>query len=150
MNYRNVLLVVCDLEESKKFYADVLGLTVEVDFGANVTLTGGVCLQTIRSWQQLIGNQSVRLGGNAAELYFEEENFEAFVQKLQQFDLEYVHEMTEQPWGQRAVRFYDPDRHMIEVAEPMKAVAQRFRAAGMTAEQVAARMDVPVAMVEQW
>ena len=49
--------------------------------------------------------------------------------------------------GQRVVRFYDPDRHIIEVGENMKAVCWRFLDSGMTPDQVAVRMDVPVKFV---
>lgn len=46
MKFKNPLLVVSDMEKSKTFYKEVLGLRVTMDFGANVTLTGGICLQT--------------------------------------------------------------------------------------------------------
>lgn len=49
MKFKNPMLVVTDMEKSKKFYKDVLGLRVIMDFGANVTLTGGVALQTKES-----------------------------------------------------------------------------------------------------
>ena len=52
MKYKNPLLVVCDLEASIAFYREVLGLRIVRDFGANVTLTGGVCLQTKESLPQ--------------------------------------------------------------------------------------------------
>ncbi|RAZ07405.1 glyoxalase, partial [Klebsiella oxytoca] len=41
-------------------------------------------------------------------------------------------------------RFYDLDRNIIEVGENMKTVCQRFLDSGMTPEQVASRMDVPI------
>lgn len=40
MRYTSTLIAVSDIEKSKKFYHDVLGLDVIADFGANVTLTG--------------------------------------------------------------------------------------------------------------
>ena len=46
MKFKNPLLVVTDMEVSKTFYREVLGLHVNMDFGANITLTGGICLQT--------------------------------------------------------------------------------------------------------
>ena len=49
MKLKNPLLVVTDMERSVKFYKDVLGLRKTVDFGANVTLTGGLSLQTAES-----------------------------------------------------------------------------------------------------
>ena len=45
------------------------------------------------------------------------------------------------------VRFYDPDGHIIEVGETMKTVCRRFLDAGMTPEQTAERMDVPLKFV---
>lgn len=46
MKYCSTLIVVTDMERSKQFYRDLLGLEVLLDFGANVTLTGGIALQT--------------------------------------------------------------------------------------------------------
>ncbi len=55
--------------------------------------------------------------------------------------------MKEQSWGQRVVRFYDPDKHIIEVGENMKVVCKRFLESGTTPAQVAERMDVPMKFV---
>lgn len=72
MKYKNPLLVVCDLEASIAFYREVLGLRIVRDFGANVTLTGGVCLQTKESWLGFLGvnEGAITFGGRDAELYF--------------------------------------------------------------------------------
>ena len=113
-----------------------------------MTLTGGVCLQTLDSWQEFLEGKPVLSGGNAGELYFEESDFEAFSEKLKKLEIEYVHAVKEHRWGQRVVRFYDPDHHIIEVGEQMEAVVRRFLDGGMTEEQVAKRMDVPLKFVE--
>ena len=150
MKFQNPLLVVADLETSKKFYKDVLGLEVILDFGANVTLTGGVCLQTKETWMDFIGakEDEIIFGGNNAELYFEEDDFDAFAEKLKPHDIVYVHPVMEHRWGQRVVRFYDPDRHIIEVGENIKTVTRRFLDSGMTEGEVAVRMDVPLEFVQ--
>ncbi len=44
--------------------------------------------------------------------------------------------------------FYDPDCHIIEVGETMKTVCRRFLNSGLTPEQVAARMEVPMKFVK--
>ena len=150
MKYKNPLLVVCDLEASIAFYREVLGLRVVRDFGANVTLTGGVCLQTKESWLGFLGvnEGAISFGGRDAELYFEEGAFDAFAARLAGMaDVRYVHPVLEHRWGQRAVRFYDPDGHIIEVGESMKTVCLRFFASGMTPEETARRMDVPLGFV---
>jgi len=50
MKYAGTLIAVKDMEISKRFYHDVLGLDVAADFGANVMLDGGIFLQTLDSW----------------------------------------------------------------------------------------------------
>ena len=151
MKFKNPLLVVEDLEKSKYFYRRVLGLQVIADFGANITLTGGICLQTKQSWVHMIGigESELHFRTNASELYWEEDNFDAFIEKLTAIpEIQYIHPAMEHPWGQRAVRFYDPDYHIIEVGENIKFVCRRFLDSGMTEEETAARMDVPIGFVQ--
>ena len=148
MKFKNPLLVVTNMEASKAFYREVLGLRVIMDFGANVTLTGGVCLQTKESWIHLLQAErdDVSFCGKDAELYFD-----AFIKKLNEMDsIHYVHPVVEHPWGQRVIRFYDPDHHIIEVGENMETVCRRFLDTGMTAEEVAKRMDVPLKYVARF
>lgn len=150
MKFKNPLLVVTDMERSKMFYQEVLGLHVTMDFGANVTLTGGVCLQTKDSWKDFINAASddIVFGSRDSELYFEEDNFDKFIEGIRNIEsIQYVHPVIEHRWGQRVVRFYDPDQHMIEVGENMKVVCRRFLNSGMTVEEAAKRMDVPIKFV---
>lgn len=147
MKFKNPLLVVTDMQKSIEFYKNVLGLRVIMDFGANVTLTGGVCLQTKDTWSEFIGTNDIRFCGNNGEIYFEEDDFDLFIKRLETFEISYVHPVKEHSFGQRAVRFYDPDNHIIEVGENIKTVCKRFLDSGMTAEQVAQRMDVPIKFV---
>lgn len=87
--------------------------------------------------------------GDGVELYFEEDDFDAFLGKLERMGkIVYVHEAVEFSWGQRGIRFRDPDGHIIEVGENMKSVAKRFADSGMTEEQIAVRMDVPLKTVK--
>ena len=147
MKFKNPLLVVADIDKSVAFYKKVLGLRVITDFGANKTLTGGLCLQTLETWKEFIGTNEISFGSNNAEVYFEEDDFDKFAEKLKGLDIAYVHPVKEHSWGQRVVRFYDPDRHIVEVGENIKSVCRRFLDSGMTPEQVSERMDVPVKFV---
>lgn len=151
MKFGNPMLVVRDMEASKAFYRQVLGLHVTADLGSNVILTGGLSLQTLESWAGFIhkDEKEIHLGGNDAEQYFEEVEFDAFLEKLAGIGgIRYVHPVQEHSWGQRAVRFYDPDGHIIEVGESLKTVCGRFLASGLTLEQVAVRMDIPLRMAK--
>ena len=142
--YTSTLIAVSDMEKSKQFYHDVLGMNVVADFGANVTMDDGLVLQTLDTWTSFIRTDKVVLPNNAGELYFEEEDMDAFSDHLKQFDICYVHPLFEHRWGQRVVRFYDPDRHIIEVGEKLDTVILRFMEQGLSAEETAVRMDIPV------
>ena len=74
MKFKNPLLVVSDMDISVKFYKEVLGRRKIMDFGENVTLTGGVCLQTKETWAEFIENESLSFGGKTSEIYFEEDD----------------------------------------------------------------------------
>lgn len=117
---KNVLIVVNDIEMSKAFYRDLFGLRVITDFGGNVILTEGLVLQTKDQWEEAIG-QCVCTGGNDAELYFEEYDLESFVERLESsgYDIKYItkYEKAADKASKKLVRLYDPDGHMIEVAE---------------------------------
>ena len=87
---------------------------------------------------------------NNFELYFEEEDLDSFLQKLKDIDpVEYVHVLKEQPWGQRVIRFYDPDMHIVEVGEPMGSVAKRLLSKGLSIEETAKRTLMPKEFVRQ-
>ena len=131
------LFVLEHMERSKQFYREVLGQEVVSDLGANVTLSCGLSLQTMDSWKQFTRLEQISLGHNAEDL-------DAFEERLRSMPISYVHPVHQQPWGQRAMRFYDPDGHIIEVGETMPSVVRRFLAQGLTLEEVAQRMDVPL------
>ena len=120
MKLRNVLIVVKDIEKSKAFYKDLFGLDVVLDNDGNVILTEGLVLQDAAIWKGVIG-RDILPRNHAAELYFEERDIESFVKKLESYKepIEYVHPLMEHTWGQRVIRFYDPDGNLIEVGTPM-------------------------------
>lgn len=118
-----------------------------MDFGANKTLTGGLALQTAETYQEFIGTSEIAFGGNDFELYFEENDFDTFASKLKECEAEYVQPRERTFVGAARGAFYDPDKHIIEVGENMKSVCRRFLNSGMTPEQVAKRMDVPMKFV---
>ena len=148
MKYQSTLLAVTNMERSKAFYCDLLGREVVADFDANVTLSGGITLQTMDTWKEFLNTQKVALPNNAGELYFVTEDMDAFLPHLERWQVQYVHRLKEHSWGQRVVRFYDPDGHIIEVGEGLEQVAKRFLSQGMTLEQVAQRMDVPMSFLQ--
>lgn len=121
MKLRNILIVVKDIERSRQFYHDLFGLEMILDNDGNMILTEGLVLQDEKIWKQFLGKDVIP-GNNACELYFEESDVEAFVEKLDRLypDTLYVNRLMTHSWGQKVVRFYDPDGNLIEVGTPMQ------------------------------
>ncbi len=105
MKLKNILFVVDDIEKSKIFYRDLFGLEVITDFGENVILTEGLVLQEKRLWEKFI-ERDVSVGGNDAELYFEENDIDGVLEKLEKshFEINYLNRCMEHDWGQRVIR----------------------------------------------
>ena len=151
LKFKCPLLVVSDMENAITFYEEVIGDRVAFDFGENVQFEGGFALQEIEKWMEMIHTDDVRSKSNDAELYFEEKDFDKFLEYLKEFpEIQYVHPVEEAPWGQRIVRFYDPDFHIIEVGEPMDAVIKRLFDSGMTVEQVSEKSQYPIEYVKRF
>lgn len=149
MKLKNILFVVDDIEKSKIFYRDLFGLEVITDFGENVILTEGLVLQEKRLWEKFI-ERDVSVGGNDAELYFEENDIDGVLEKLEKshFEINYLNRCMEHDWGQRVIRIYDPDKHIIEIGETLEYVARRFLKTGMAVNQVAKKTQLALSQVE--
>lgn len=120
MKLKNVLIVVKDIEKSKQFYHDLFGLDTILDNDENVILTEGLVLQDEKIWRQFLGRDIVS-ENNSSELYFEERDIEEFAKKLESLypSIKYVNKLMTHSWGQKVIRFYDPDGNLIEVGTPM-------------------------------
>lgn len=120
MRLKNILIVVKDIEKSKKFYQELFGLNVVLDNDGNMILTEGLVLQDEQIWKKFIG-KDILSENNSCELYFEERELEAFVEKLERLypDIQYVNRIMVHSWGQKVVRFYDLDGNLIEVGTPI-------------------------------
>ena len=121
MKLRGFLIAVDDIEASRRFYEDVFGLEMIQDNDGNMVLTDGVFLQDRRIWERFLGRGSTPRA-NSSELYFEEEDVDGFVSRLLSLypDTEIVCGPMTHSWGQRVVRFYDPDGNLVEVGSPLR------------------------------
>ena len=150
MKYAGTLLAVRDISRARTLYEGLLGCVVGMDLGVHVAYTNGISLQEENSWLSFIDERvkNIAYGGNDAELYFEEHEIESFCVRLRVFDVEMIHDLKEQSWGQRVVRFYDRDKHIIEVGEHMGDVARRLFCAGLSRAEAAKRIGVPEEMLD--
>ena len=139
MKYNGILLNVSDLARSKQFYHKVLGLGATTEAEGYAVLEGGIVLRE----QKMPGPGGVR--GDVCELHFEESGIERFAERLACLSsVSLCHPLKEEPWGQKVIRFCDPDGVVIAVEEPMKEVVGRFAAAGLAPHQIAKQMRMPL------
>ena len=120
MKLKNILIVVKDIERSRRFYEELFGLNLILDNDGNMILTEGLVLQDEKIWKNFLGRDIIPKN-NSCELYFEEKDIEGFVEKLESCypKVQYVNKLMTHSWGQRVVRFYDPDGNLIEVGTPI-------------------------------
>ena len=91
-----------------------------LDNDGNMILTEGLVLQDAKIWKDFLGKDIIP-ESNSCELYFVERDLEGFVCRLEEHypDTVYVNRLMTHSWGQKVVRFYDPDGNLIEVGTPM-------------------------------
>lgn len=100
MKYTCMLISVADINAARKFYEDLFGLEVFQDYGRNIAFTCGLALQQDFDWLVNLPKEKVLKKSNNAEIVFEEQDFDGFMNKLKGYpDIEYLGEVIEHSWG---------------------------------------------------
>ncbi len=149
MKFVTSLIAVKDVETSKAFYGGLFEQQVVLDLGWNVTFSGGFTIQQNFGWLLGLPEESVVTQAHNMELYFEVDDFDAFLVELSaRPDIRQVHPPKKHDWQQRVARLYDPDGHVIEVGESMAVIARRYLAEGNSIEETAKIIQHPIAFVD--
>lgn len=142
------LVVVEDVAQSRFLYEMILKQQVVADFGENVAFQGGFAIHKREHFQQLINNAQIMTRSNGFELYFEHDDLDDIANTLKLHRFEFVHEIREQPWKQKVLRFYDYDKNIIEIGERMEHVAYRLSREGHPFEAISRITFLPVEKVK--
>lgn len=152
LKFISPLIVVDDIGRSRLFYEQLLGQKVKIDFGQNVVFEGEFAIHLKPHFQSLLGEAEkfpVARKAHWGELYFEMDDLEQVYQRLNEAGVEFIHPVREQPWGQRVMRLYDPDSHVIEIGETMEAVVWRFYKQGLPIDVISQKSAMPREFVEK-
>lgn len=145
MKYTSTVLAVSNVKSARQFYEDLFDLELYQDYGINISFTCGLSLQQSFDWLVSLPKDKILKKSNNIEICFEEEQFDEFLIKLKKYpQIEYLDDIITHSWGQRVIRFYDLDGHIIEVGESMKMVIQRFLDLGMSMQEISQKMDASI------
>jgi len=144
-------IFVEDTEISKEFYEDVLKQKVAMESkGTYVSFESGLALWQKKMATETIFGAAKNFDGQSFEICFETETLEEDFKKATDIGAGIISKIEPQPWGQMVFRMFDPDGHIIEVAEPLAHSIQRFLDGGYSHEQVSEITHLPLEMIKEF
>ena len=147
MKFHSTVIFVKDIAQAKDFYTRFLNFTIEHDFGKNVIMSNGLTLWEIGESHIISRQLETRNPSNRFELYFETEDIDGAFEMLDSAGIKFLHQIHEEPWGQRTIRFFDPDGHLIEIGEPLEVFVGSMSRKGLSAVQISEKSGIPVETV---
>ncbi|MFP4025190.1 MAG: VOC family protein [Thiohalospira sp.] len=150
ISFHSTVIFIKDIEVSKKFYCDILKQEVKDDFGAVITLKNGLSLWQIPKGHKLEKEfYSSNKGNHSMEICFESENFDEITNLFQSKKIQQLHNVIEEPWGQRTIRFFDPDKNLIEIGETLSVFIKRLKNKGLSINEINKKTGVPVDKIKK-
>ena len=114
----STILVVQDVSQSARFYADLLGFEVAFDIGWIATMRHASG-STIDLWQR--SHESVpphlQQNGGGPVLAFVGGDAKSELARVLEAGAEVTKPLVDNPWGQRNFMFQDPDGTTIDIVE---------------------------------
>jgi catechol 2,3-dioxygenase-like lactoylglutathione lyase family enzyme len=107
----SITLCVSDIERSKRFYEQTLGLNKKYEYSSYVGFQcGGVEIG-------LRPKENLRIGKDGISIQFFVDNVDEAYSKLRDKGVEFTVKPHNEPWGGRQAGFQDPDGNMLELTE---------------------------------
>ena len=147
IKFESPVIFVKDIEVSRKFYEEYLDQEVEHDFGNNIMFRSKLSLWKIMEEHEIADIAGDNRKGNSMELYFETEDIIESFEKIKHSGSDFLHGIKTEPWGQKTFRFFDPDRHLIEVGESLGTFIGRIYKKTGSVEETSEKTGVPVSTV---
>jgi catechol 2,3-dioxygenase-like lactoylglutathione lyase family enzyme len=150
------VLFVKDALKARDFYVGVMGMTVVMNNGdRNFMFKEGFAIWQIMEQNiipQKLGLDKITNSTlpSRFELCFETKELDNVFQKLKDNGVPFLHEINTELWGQRTIRFYDIDGHLIEVGEAMPIFLRRiYEEENYSLEATSTRTFTPVEILKQ-
>ena len=120
------VLFVADLERSKAFYRDTLGVPLKFEDKTSAGFDFDpmlLILLDIASARDLLTEEAVavpRPAGVTSQLVCFVDDVDAIYKELAARGVEFVRKPIDREWGLRTAHFKDPDGNVWEIAQPVK------------------------------
>ncbi|HET9913849.1 MAG TPA: VOC family protein [Anaerolineales bacterium] len=124
IEFSHSIVFVKDIQVSKAFYIEVIGLKVVQDHGTIVLFENHLAIHQAHELAATIWKAEAPSGTDQPQgrynllLYFETTELENTFARIEE-QVRLIHPIERQAWGQMVFRFYDPDGHVIEIGEPL-------------------------------
>lgn len=139
----NTFLFVKEIGVSKKFYIENLEQEVQQSLKGYVVFTSGLALWELPKDSIIAEKLQYQLdehNNNRVELYFETDKLDFYFDRIKNnLQIEFLHEIHEESWGQRDFRFFDLDNNLVEIGEKIDNVVLRLYNSGMRVEEITAK-----------
>lgn len=152
INLSSTVIITEDFDKMRSFYHDILHQEIEVDFGNCIGFKNGLSLWKLKEEYPIakkLGHTFNPSGNKNLEICFETDDFALIVETLKKQEINYLHEVAEEVWGQQTIRFYDPENNLIEIGETIPCFVKRFYNQGMSLEEVSKKTSVPIEIVSK-
>ena len=123
MKHIDSIILVKDLNASKAFYSNLMGLEILHDWGNMLVFKDRFAIHKADALQPPEFIHGFIHAGSQGQgnvvLYFEACDLEAEYQKLVQAGVKVIHGIVQVPW-QKLFRVFDPDGHIVEIGSPFE------------------------------
>lgn len=107
IKFHSTVVITDNFNAMKTFYEYVLLQEIDFDFGSCIGFKNGLSLWKLKNEYpivQKLGRTFDKSGNRNLEICFETDDFDLVVDNLKKYRLNYLHNVTEEVWGQRTIR----------------------------------------------
>lgn len=119
IKFHHAIALVKNVETSKKFYEEIIGLKAVKVFDTFVMFEGNFCIHAADVFYEYINKtyHGEKLGSGDVDFYFTTSDLSAMEQKLKEANVEFLHGIKQHDWGEKVIRILDPDNHLLEIGD---------------------------------
>lgn len=121
IRFRHSIALVKSIEESKRFYRDIIGLKVIREFDTFILFQDEFAIHAADLFYTYLNKpyHGEKMGHDNVDFYFTTSDLEGMQKKLKEEKVAFIHEIYKHAWGEKVIRVYDPDGHILEIGDAL-------------------------------